>query len=779
MDDEDEEFVYGTPLPPLEDNENASKKPELDLTVRDWKGRRRFHGAFTGGFSAGYFNTVGTEKGWIPSQYVSKKEERWDKKLVKSKPEDFMDDEDFSLFGIAPKKVHTKDDFKGPQTEAFAGLRDPKASLTDVLRDIIKPTTQSIGVRLFTAMKRGRRYKGAFLKPKSTGKVYGCSIPPEFTRNNDENDDFIDEPIVQAEIFSLPYTPKNDFFGIGYKPLKSGFSDELEKAVPLTAILSGNKRLKITGEAFGYGALEDDDDYADDALIYSKEDLSNYDFEIGSIKKNEPKPSTSAVTYSNKGSLLGFVKVTRIDPLESSKSKLPEIPKNWRPHPPFLKSKRASRWNQPPPTKENYQNKSMDLSAPSTIASPKSLNKHEMKPQMNANARAIILGEEVDIVVGLKKTQEKLKVENEKVPVESDSKQMQVKQQGASSNPLSAYFANKFVRSSELTEDKFEAGLTESSKIAPTKKEAVTNDQQEVKSTIGLTNRETFQWHPHTLLCKRFNVPHPYPQFPDVVGVLHIGQNTGTTASMRANATKAKPQLSTSKDKEKPGNASAPPDFISIDTEEIVEQVERPPLDLFKAIFASDESDTDEESEKRKDDDKIEEKKDSRQKMEKANSSKDIEDSTKNQSNGGGDIIHRDKVIEPKSSSSRVGIFSGINLDLLSKSISYKIDPKEVDRKVKDQEDNDIQIISGADGVESESTYGPALPPMSDDQRYTARSNSRKRKEKKRKKSKSKSRHKSKRSKKKHRRRSSSSSGDSSDSDNSNDTEHLSAKKIK
>jgi G patch domain-containing protein 1 len=27
--------------------------------VTDEQGRRRFHGAFTGGFSAGYFNTVG------------------------------------------------------------------------------------------------------------------------------------------------------------------------------------------------------------------------------------------------------------------------------------------------------------------------------------------------------------------------------------------------------------------------------------------------------------------------------------------------------------------------------------------------------------------------------------------------------------------------------------------------------------------------------------------------------------------------------------------------
>ena len=31
--------------------------------VRDEKGRRRLHGAFTGGFSAGYFNTVGSKEG--------------------------------------------------------------------------------------------------------------------------------------------------------------------------------------------------------------------------------------------------------------------------------------------------------------------------------------------------------------------------------------------------------------------------------------------------------------------------------------------------------------------------------------------------------------------------------------------------------------------------------------------------------------------------------------------------------------------------------------------
>lgn len=40
--------------------------PLQEQTVKDAKGRyQRFHGAFTGGFSAGYFNTVGTKEGQI------------------------------------------------------------------------------------------------------------------------------------------------------------------------------------------------------------------------------------------------------------------------------------------------------------------------------------------------------------------------------------------------------------------------------------------------------------------------------------------------------------------------------------------------------------------------------------------------------------------------------------------------------------------------------------------------------------------------------------------
>ena len=57
----------------------------------DKQGRRRFHGAFTGGFSAGFYNSVGTLEGWKPSQFKSSREKKAD--FVTQRPEDFMDEE--------------------------------------------------------------------------------------------------------------------------------------------------------------------------------------------------------------------------------------------------------------------------------------------------------------------------------------------------------------------------------------------------------------------------------------------------------------------------------------------------------------------------------------------------------------------------------------------------------------------------------------------------------------------------------------------------------------
>lgn len=75
----------------------VNRKPTRpqDEIVTDERGRRRFHGAFTGGFSAGYFNTVGSKHGWVPQTFKSTRGERAD--AVAASAVDFMDDEVRSL----------------------------------------------------------------------------------------------------------------------------------------------------------------------------------------------------------------------------------------------------------------------------------------------------------------------------------------------------------------------------------------------------------------------------------------------------------------------------------------------------------------------------------------------------------------------------------------------------------------------------------------------------------------------------------------------------------
>lgn len=75
----------------------------------DAQGRRRFHGAFTGGFSAGFFNTVGSLEGWLPSEFKSSRAEKSEK--IHQKPQDYMDDEDLGEDGIAPQVVRATDDY--------------------------------------------------------------------------------------------------------------------------------------------------------------------------------------------------------------------------------------------------------------------------------------------------------------------------------------------------------------------------------------------------------------------------------------------------------------------------------------------------------------------------------------------------------------------------------------------------------------------------------------------------------------------------------------------
>lgn len=71
MDDQEDDDGFisiGTAFEILETDEDVVKakvKKDKEFYVLDKQGRRRFHGAFTGGFSAGYFMSVGTKEGIV------------------------------------------------------------------------------------------------------------------------------------------------------------------------------------------------------------------------------------------------------------------------------------------------------------------------------------------------------------------------------------------------------------------------------------------------------------------------------------------------------------------------------------------------------------------------------------------------------------------------------------------------------------------------------------------------------------------------------------------
>lgn len=159
--DEEDFFALGTPFEQLEDDAPRKKPvPIHEQVVTDDRGRRRFHGAFTGGFSAGYFNTVDTKEGWTPKTFVSSRSQKTSERVTQ-RPEDFMDEEDLSEFGIAPKRVVTTEKFLPSRSDDSTSGKIPSGSSggagsavlgANLLQDLIVPVKMSVGIKLLSQM---------------------------------------------------------------------------------------------------------------------------------------------------------------------------------------------------------------------------------------------------------------------------------------------------------------------------------------------------------------------------------------------------------------------------------------------------------------------------------------------------------------------------------------------------------------------------------------------------------------------------------------------------
>ncbi|RCI16229.1 hypothetical protein L249_2807 [Ophiocordyceps polyrhachis-furcata BCC 54312] len=141
--------VFGTPLPDDTDSrDDGSFVPIWKQEARDENGRKRLHGAFTGGWSAGYFNTVGSKEGWTPSSFVSSRSSRRKdgSKPVQQRAEDYMDEEDLADAAEA-QKLHTS-----PAFAALGASAQQQQSRPRGLLDLLRAEGNTMGTQLLRRM---------------------------------------------------------------------------------------------------------------------------------------------------------------------------------------------------------------------------------------------------------------------------------------------------------------------------------------------------------------------------------------------------------------------------------------------------------------------------------------------------------------------------------------------------------------------------------------------------------------------------------------------------
>ncbi|KAM6942759.1 G patch domain-containing protein 1 [Xenentodon cancila] len=750
--DSDEDFVScGTPLEPLEEDEPLRKPVPLhDQTVKDEKGRyKRFHGAFTGGFSAGYFNTVGSREGWTPSAFLSSRQQKAEKHHAR--PEDFMDEEDFGEHGIAPREITTSQEFwSGRRDEAAEKAKAVNAQSAlipgdTLLEELIAPARSSIGVELLRGMGWregqgvGPRMKRKARRQQTEGgvKVHGCVLPAAGSEDSEEEDDeFAPENTTFApkDVTPVDFTPRTGVQGLGYHGLDPGLAllgrgaaehiDLFRPQSNTRSRLFGDKgsnsrRGVVAGQAFGVGALEDDDED-----IYHRDSMSRYDTVLGGEEPGDglygwtaPQQYTRKTDRSRDAAYIGKILDGFTLAQKPAEEKMifppPILPRDYRPVHHFRPSVDVSR---------------LSGVSPALAEALKASRGHMVKEepqqggrhQLDSSQRRTLLGE--DALQGPSSVMELLRPEDRQRLLSLRGSSTQKTSTPASSTPPSsglqqhqeALAAWRGVSPSPQTFKPFEQnpskqaryelyltrlrqgdkdGLEQSLDSTMTEWERSREREEFVRASIlyrpsssslssrftraklqedeetvevnrdeegdvddkhtavgmkmfGKLTRETFEWHPDKLLCKRFNVPNPYPG-SGLVGLPKVKRdkfsvfNFLTVTENREMAAPPKPpesgkksrwdvselkeekkknkdplselnatrnQTETTQDQTAAPASPGPPESISSsqpevksakqqssekktegDEEEQEEEEEesRPPMDLFKAIFAS------------------------------------------------------------------------------------------------------------------------------------------------------------------------------------------------
>lgn len=548
-DDDDEYIIHGKLLDPIHEDEVVKKKDAEQQFVKDENGRRRFHGAFTGGFSAGFYNTVGSLEGWTPSTFKSSRESK--STLKSQNAYDFMDEEDKKDLGIDASSLKIKAEYSdhSSRKRQLPIVNTGPIPGKPVLGEILKPIKDTWGVELLKSMgwKPGQGVGPQLtqrekLRSKKELENVGMKFSID-SKYGDDDDDEVNELLENIKVSPFEYEsvaikPKFDTFGLGYEGLKT--TNVVKSENKYSKLTVGGK--SIHGQAFGVGAYEDDDDD-----IYATEDMSNYDFSLE--EKSQKSKNKSKTNNLNSECIDGFVADKSKHGLFEDLSPSIQIPPEWRPYGMFDRI----------------------IGQCSSDIYSQSLNLENVS-YTNVNTRQREM----------------------KKPEPPPSVEQFIKKEVPSL--LSDIISDRFTRA-ELPDDSTNALIPVVRTTDPTL-ERLKNFAS--KQMYGFWTRKTEPWIPDKLLCKRFNIPVPKQS---IVNYTEDGKKHGECSLFNSLEFSKLEPISTS-ESQIPNSLPLPiNNVISVNnkpsslkesvTETISDVVEcqKPSVDFFKDIFLDDSDD--------------------------------------------------------------------------------------------------------------------------------------------------------------------------------------------
>lgn len=612
---------YGTPLPSLTDHKRDKNefKPIWQQEVYDERGRRRFHGAFTGGWSAGYFNTVGSKEGWTPSSFRSSRSARSDAQ-PKSRPEDFMDDEDLAEWR-ADRPMQMTEAYAGPSSAPadplFAALVPPPPSAST-----LAPGSTSVHMGQQLLQKMGWK-PGQGIGPLMTYERRMQVIqlltqlhlaPPHRSGEVPASARALKYPPPDTQTPTIP--PRSDRQGLG-------FVGENRSQALQDALVRFHAQSPPHVGATGLDSDDEDHVYATGPSIHESTLARPHTEKLVLSEEGAVAPDTAtaqATWHDGRPLPAGFVQSPEMLPPEPQWP-APPVPSDWRPDPrrvwdahrtdaqsarPTSAADRGAILGEaqhpgPPPAISQFLHAKAQARLKADAGPVHSLTVHRIDAETARRALAAFRppGAEPAKETRYRTYLQCYEKGTTYMPdtlglslAEAQQELDEFFESASRHRPVHGDMAARFTASTIVQESLPVAGGLQSAAAlraavadaAPTKSEvpapALTAAQEAARNeTFGPLTRNVVPLYPPRLLCKRLNVPNPHPDGPE-----RDAPAGDTDAWLPA-------QSRSGSDDPASEYVFAEPSEEQASALECELQEARPPRDLFKAVFESDDDD--------------------------------------------------------------------------------------------------------------------------------------------------------------------------------------------